>query len=212
MSIFTMNEVPFDYNIGEHIAGTPLEGYYSSIDNGKLAPLLTNLKGVTVGTNSGATNFIFGLQGTVSDRTASGAAGRFYTAETTGTMIFGFGSTDKIIGYHAFINGKTLSITNTDEVILIVRVKSGASDDTFIYTSNLTTGAQLSKDLGDVPNRGYCDKYLLTPMAYRGIMANNAFVADGGMSELSEGVCKIDNSSFYRVAKNILVKVDELIK
>lgn len=223
MSIFTMDEtlwgtIPISLQVNktkreQAFPNTLLANYYSfsaQEQEDTIIPLLTGYNNAIIKVKQ--SRFAFTLPGFDDVNITLDNAPRFYTAETVGTTVFGFGTTDKIYAYCAFANGKKADIIAVDEKILIIRFLYDDVDEAYIYSSNISSGVQLTEDLGGAVNRGYCDKYLLTPMAYRGIIANNAFLADGGMSELSEGICKIDSSHFYRIAKNIVVKVDELIK
>lgn len=227
MNIFTMDTklwgvIPFNggYDVTlrqEEFNKSELAKFYNfsgATYDDKISPLLTKYNGVSVSLQqaSNPQNIVFTLPGFEKVSISFDADPRYYFALADNVSIFGFGSADKIYGYHAFIDGKTADVTESDEKILVVRIKYDEVDKTYIYTSNRTGGTELTSDFGNVMSRGFCDKFLLTPLAYKGIAACGAYVADGGMSELSEGVCKIDDSYFYKIDKNIVVNVDRLVK
>lgn len=212
MSIFALNSLKFVYNMNEaDFRNTPLAEFYS-FSKGKIAPKKENFSGATVETHSANYYVTFKLPGFSDVSINFNSMPRFYTAETAAATIFGYGTTEKFYAYHAFISGKKANITETDEQILVVRFKYDTTDKTYIYASDIPAGEQLTSGIGNTDNKGLCDKFLLSPMTYNGIVAANAYTVDGGMDDLSEGVCKIDGSFFYKLAENIAVKVDELIK
>lgn len=223
MSIFTMDNTLWGVVPGNSTAETRMAIFnetelakYFSLSCGTwggtyddtIYPLNENFSGLSL-KNSGGDKWTYVFPGTSN---LSKTGGRFYTATAYEAVIFGFGSADRIYGYYAFIDGKVADITETDETLLIARFIIDNTDKAYLYCSKNNAVMDISSGFATRQSVGYCEKFMLSPLAFKGIRTDMAFTVDGGMSDISEGVCKIDSSYFFKMAKDIVVKIDNLVK
>lgn len=138
-----------------------------------------------------------------------------YTDEMDGVDIVAFADQFMTMGaYFTFIDGKVANAgEEVDAEIVIARAFDPTNNiDRAIFCDSISKVVEEDRYCGSISNRGYCDKYIVSPFAYRGIIGNaNTYTVDGGRGDIANGICTIDNKNFYRASTNILVQVDSLI-
>ena len=141
-----------------------------------------------------------------------GTSPYIYTAVADNADIIAFGNVDmnKCI-YFTFIHGNKADINPAAAEILMLRIidPDNSVDSTTIYRSSAAESGQTHTAV----NGGYCDKYILTPFVYRGIVADSAFAIDGG-KDFPPDVTpfKIGDKNYFSVAKDICISIDNLIR
>lgn len=150
---------------------------------------------------------------TVNESTAVdfGASPYIYTAVADNADIIAFGNVDmnKCI-YFTFIHGNKADINPAAAEILILRIidPDNSVDSTTIYRSSVAESGQTHTAV----NGGYCDKYILTPFVYRGIISDSAFTIEGGKAFVPNLIpFKIGNKNYFSIAKDICISIDNLI-